>query len=124
MNRKVFAKRDIIIIAIVLSLGFGVLAIRHFLTPEGIGVYAQITSRYGTETFFLDENTTFSTLNMPNVIFEVSDGRIAFIHSDCPDQVCIHAGWLIHPGQTAACLPNQIILFLRSKDPEDDSPDI
>lgn len=54
-------------------------------------------------TFTLDEN--------PNVVFHVyATGAIAFEQSDCPDKVCIHTGKLSHPGQTAACLPNSLVL--------------
>lgn len=44
-------------------------------------------------------------------------GGISFESSDCPDQICVHSGTLTRPGQTAACLPNQLLLRLAS--PED-----
>ena len=36
---------------------------------------------------------------------EVTDGRIRFRQSGCPDKICVHSGWLSKKGQTAACLP-------------------
>lgn len=32
-------------------------------------------------------------------------GGIRYEHSDCPDQVCVHTGWLCKAGDFAACLP-------------------
>lgn len=55
------------------------------------------------ETFSLDEH--------PQVVFaQYADGRIAFLSSDCPDQVCVHAGKLSRVGESAACLPNGFVL--------------
>jgi hypothetical protein len=48
------------------------------------------------------------TFSVGDVTFEVKDGAIRFIESDCPGQECVHAGWLKNPGDTAACLPNRI----------------
>jgi len=47
-----------------------------------------------------------------DTVIAVKDGAIAFIESDCPNQECIHAGWLRIPGATAACLPNRVSITL------------
>lgn len=47
-----------------------------------------------------------------DVRFEVKDGAIAFIESDCPGQECVHAGWLRSPGSCMACLPNKVSVTL------------
>lgn len=39
------------------------------------------------------------------VILEVQDGRIHFKQSECPDQICVNAGWLENVGDTATCMP-------------------
>ena len=39
---------------------------------------------------------------------EINDGRIRFKRSPCPNQICVHAGWLQHGGEFAACLPNRV----------------
>lgn len=50
-----------------------------------------------------------------DVRFEVKDGAIAFVESDCPGQECVHAGWLRKPGSSMACLPNKISVTLTGK---------
>lgn len=44
------------------------------------------------------------------VLHRYADGSVAFILSDCPDQVCVRTGRLRDPGRFAACLPNQVLV--------------
>ncbi len=41
---------------------------------------------------------------------EIRDGRAAVISSDCPDQVCVHTGFISKSGQAVACIPAGVIL--------------
>jgi hypothetical protein len=43
-----------------------------------------------------------------------AEGQARFVHSDCRDQICVHAGWLSRGGEWAACLPNRVILRIDS----------
>jgi len=51
-----------------------------------------------------------------SVILEIADGAIAFIQSDCPDQICVHAGSLSHAGQSAACIPNRVAVKIAGQE--------
>jgi hypothetical protein len=42
----------------------------------------------------------------------IANGKTRFAHSPCPNQYCVHQGWLSHQGQAAICLPNQVSLEL------------
>jgi hypothetical protein len=42
----------------------------------------------------------------------IHQGRVRFEHSPCPNQYCVHQGWLKRAGQVAICLPNQVSLEL------------
>ncbi|OEF98653.1 NusG domain II-containing protein [Desulfuribacillus alkaliarsenatis] len=46
------------------------------------------------------------------VVIEAQPGRIRFQSSECPDQVCVHTGWLTQQGQLAACLPSKTIVTI------------
>lgn len=74
-------------------------------------------------TVSLDIDRIFSISQLPNVVFEVKSGEIAFIHSDCPDKVCVLSGYLHEPGQMAACLPNRVAIRITSTS-EADTPDV
>ena len=45
-------------------------------------------------------------------IVVINNGQARFKHSPCPNQYCVHQGWLSRAGQAAICLPNQISLQL------------
>lgn len=47
---------------------------------------------------------------------EVKDGQVRFASSDCPNQHCVHSGWVSRSYQTAACLPNQVIIEIHSSE--------
>ena len=55
------------------------------------------------EEYLLDEG---------DVIIEAESGRIRFVESDCPNQICVHTGWIDRANQMAACLPNRILIKL------------
>ena len=42
----------------------------------------------------------------------ISQGKVRFASSPCPNQYCVHQGWLSHAGQAAICLPNRVSLEL------------
>lgn len=50
----------------------------------------------------------------------IANGKARFASSPCPNQYCVHQGWLSHKGQAAICLPNQVSLeLLGAKKPFD-----
>lgn len=51
----------------------------------------------------------------------IADGKARFASSPCPNQYCVHQGWLSHKGQAAFCLPNQVSLELLSGEKPFDS---
>lgn len=42
--------------------------------------------------------------------FEIEDGRIRMIGSDCRDKVCVGMGWIDTPGRSIVCLPNRVVI--------------
>ena len=45
-------------------------------------------------------------------VIVIDNGQARFKQSPCPNQYCVHQGWLSRAGQVAICLPNQISLQL------------
>ena len=50
-----------------------------------------------------------------NVTLQAEKGRIRFLKSDCPDQICVKTGWLTEGGHMAACLPNRSVVVIEDK---------
>lgn len=51
---------------------------------------------------------------------EVQNKRIRVKEANCPDQVCVRTGWLKKPGDTAVCLPEQLIIKIEGNESEVD----
>lgn len=45
--------------------------------------------------------------------FVISQGKCAITEASCPDQICVHQGWISQPGETIVCLPNQVVVTIK-----------
>jgi hypothetical protein len=61
----------------------------------------------------LSQDMVFTLPQNPHIQFQIKNGAIAFISSNCPDYICIRTGFIHLTGQTAACLPNRMLVTLR-----------
>lgn len=68
------------------------------LTDDMIGEIVEIETEYGT-----------------NVI-EFSDGELKIIDASCLDKLCIKQGAISQVGQLLVCLPNRLVVEIRSDD--------
>lgn len=107
MMRSAWLRRgDVVAIGVVLAAAL----------LSGIGIWfnrapaARVSIQYsnGSVAFFsIEENRTVEVDGDQGItlIVEIADGRARVKHSDCPDQVCVHSGWLSRSGQASACVP-------------------
>jgi len=125
---KFAQKSDIIAIAIIAGICLAAIGLYRAMYA-GHAVKAEIYYNGDlVETVDLKkgEDRTFWIPQNENVVFHIyPDGTIAFESSDCPDQICVKSGKLGIVGQSAACLPNGIVLKIVPAGPRDeDDPDI
>lgn len=125
---KFFRKTDLLVMLVILAVAVGSYLVYTGIVrdrPAKAEIYyyqtlvttIDLTSAH-EETYVLPQN--------PHVIFHVyADGSICFEESDCPDQICVHAGRLRTIGQSAACLPNGVLLKIVPADGwKDDDVDL
>ena len=125
---KFFRKSDILIILVILAVSAAGWTIYSFAF-SGRSAKAEIfyyNKLVETVDLGTGQDRVFSIPQNKNVVFHLyKDGSIRFEESDCPDKVCIHAGKLHIVGQSAACLPNGIVLKIVSANgPGKDDPDL
>lgn len=88
----------------------------HFRTPSSGTPYAKITQD-GTLLYEIN----LSTVETPYFLqitdesgaynqIEVSSGRIRMSQASCPDQICIHTGWIETDALPIVCLPNRVVI--------------
>lgn len=46
---------------------------------------------------------------------QVEPGRICVSHADCPDQVCVHQGWISTGVAPIVCLPNRLVIQIEGQ---------
>ena len=116
---KFIKKVDIIIVVPILIFAIiGLLIYNRMHTEKGTKAEIYYESELvKTVELAAEKSYTFRIKENEDVLFEVyEDNSIAFVDSDCPDKICINSGKLKNVGQTAACLPNRIMIKIVSED--------
>lgn len=78
------------------------------LSIDGVDV-AKVELYEDNEPYEVDLTELFGV----HVVLEVKDHAIRFKSSDCPDQICVHAGWLSRDMDIAVCMPNQVAIVVQ-----------
>jgi len=65
----------------------------------------------------LGKDNIFPILN-GKMHIEVKDGKVRVLDSDCPQQTCVKTGWIQYSGRSIVCIPNQVLIELRSAMPQ------
>lgn len=121
-NRPLFKRKDVW----VLTAATAAALVLFFLFScfSGRADTAVIRSE-GTQLMVvsLKEDAEFSPPGHEEVVIQVSKGRIRFLSSNCPDQICVRTGFISKPGQTAVCLPNRLSIEVLSPSEGTDTVD-
>lgn len=110
---KFVRKTDIIVILIILAVS-AVIWLVYSSSFSGRPAKAEIyynSKLVMTIALTKGEEKSFSITQNKNVVFHLDkEGNIRFERSDCPDKICVNTGKLHIVGQSAACLPNGIVM--------------
>lgn len=110
-NIKLFRKNDLIIIAAAAVIAL-ILLIPNLIHKSNLTASVYVDGKI-TETIALDgvsEAYTFSPKEGTEI--SVEHGKIRFSSAVCRDKLCVNSGWLTKNGQTAACLPERIVISI------------
>lgn len=73
---------------------------------------ATVVIRDGEQNVYelpLSQNTTKSvTTDLGTNLIEIKDGRVHVEEADCPNQDCVHQGWIDAAGEQIVCLPHKL----------------
>ncbi|MCD7774086.1 MAG: NusG domain II-containing protein [Clostridiales bacterium] len=110
MEIKLFKKSDIIVIAcLVLAAAF----IFLLGTGEGGNLTAVITADGEEYARISLSSLTEETELIVNGVTVVLGNNYAYIKdSDCKNQICVKTGMLTKTGQSAACVPNGVAIYI------------
>lgn len=109
--KDVFKRKDAVIIAVLLIAALVLFLLPKLLRPQGINA-AVIYDGTEIMRISLEENGIYTVQGDLTATFEVSNGRIRFVNSLCPDKLCEGFGWISHTGETAVCMPARLALII------------
>lgn len=113
--------------------GDGALILLALILLAGLYVRYWQAEGHGAETVVMVDGKPWARLNLfhnhdldvPGPLGEshiqVRDGQVRFSASPCPNQQCVHTGWLSQGGEVAVCLPNRVSLQILASDPRFDA---
>jgi hypothetical protein len=71
-----------------------------------------------------ESNNTYTVLGTNgDVVIEYGENKVRVIDEISPRNICQIQGWSNSPLSPITCLPNNIIIIIESKQPNDDLPD-
>ncbi len=122
VNKKSKAKNDIIFIAVILALILALGAFYVFSHGEGDTVTVTVGGvLYGE--YPLSEGRTVEIKNGEAVnLLIIEGGRARVATASCPDGICAAHKPISRDGESIICLPNRVVITVRSGTGE--SPDI
>ena len=121
MKNKFIKTQDLIIIILILLSSVSIyFIVNKFVLVNAVEAEILYNNKI-LENVSLNENRIFSPEGFPNIELEIKNNSIAFIHSDCPDKVCVNTGFINKAGQTAVCLPNKMVIRLKADNSDTDT---
>jgi hypothetical protein len=54
-------------------------------------------------------------------VLHIEPGKLCVSEADCPDQVCVEAGWLTDSAAPIVCLPHRLVVRLEDSAAQDDT---
>lgn len=116
--RKLFTRSDIIIIVGILLLSF-LLFVPNLLKNDELIAQVYVDGKLAEEINLSEVKEDYSFSPKKDVTVSVKKGAISFSSSPCKDELCVNSGWLSSKGQTAACLPQKVVLTIKGTDKTD-----
>jgi hypothetical protein len=115
--RRWWAPGDVVVVLAVLALSV-------FLVVQGVadaGADSRLevsVSANGEEVLVRPLGEDTFELTVPGYAgdsyLEISGGRVRMVDSACPDKLCVRTGWISRPGESIVCLPNRVVIEIKS----------
>ena len=110
-----FGKGDFLAVGIVVVLAVCLL-LCYLPTGKANATHAEIyLNGKLIKTVALSEDQSFTITDRYTNEINVSGGKIAITHSDCPGNDCVHSGAVSDSGRMIVCLPNALEIRIVSE---------
>lgn len=109
---KYMTKGDFFLIFGIIILA-GVLFFKPLLSDENVYAEIYLDSQKVHTVSFTDVKQDYELNVGECVLFVESDG-ISFLSSECPDKLCVKSAKLFRTGDTMACVPERVVVIIKS----------
>lgn len=111
-DRRGSKKLNLILILVIAAVACAGLFATRLMGANTDADTATVVIRDGEQNVYelplgQDATKTITTDLGTNVI-EIKDGRVHVEEADCPNQDCVHQGWIDAAGQQIVCLPHKL----------------
>lgn len=55
------------------------------------------------------------------VRIQIKGNKVAVVAAECPNRICVRAGWRSHTGESILCTPNELVIRILGKQDHDRS---
>lgn len=119
MNKiSFFKKSDLLIIGIFLLIAL--IVFLPTLSDSEKTLTAVITADGETFTEIRLTDSTEEEIKINGTVIKINGKTVFFAESNCPDKVCVKTGKLDSHGDSSACVPNRVSVYIKGEKTEDD----
>lgn len=116
-NKKLIRKRDAVIILIILLTGIICFAGYKIFSPEGKTAVITLNGKTTEKLSLTEAESKYITVKgAEGTVIEINNGRIRVKSADCPDKICVNAGYISNVGERIVCLPKKLIVEIRAEE--------
>ena len=96
-----------------------ILATAVLLVAGVLGAYLLLGRQTGSYVMISKDNEEIGTYSLKDdrVIdvgdgnrLGIKDGAAPVLYADCPDQICVHTGWIDQEHDMIVCMPNKVVV--------------
>lgn len=118
-DRRGSKKLNLILVVVIAAVACAGLLATRLMGANTDADTATVVIRDGAQNVYelplgQDVSKTVTTDLGTNVI-EIKDGRVRVEEADCPNQDCVHQGWIDAAGQQIVCLPHKLTVDIVDK---------
>lgn len=124
------SKAELLFATAVVIAAAGGFAVAHAVGgagPSGHAVATIARDGMAIETIDLDAVEDPYTLRLEDErgvnVVAVEPGRIRMAEADCPDEVCVHTGWIRDPATPIVCVPHGLTITVAREGDDGDGLD-
>ena len=111
-DRHSSKKLNLILVVVIVALACAGLVATRLIGANTDADTATVVIRDGAQNVYelpLSQGATNTvTTDLGTNVIEIKDGRVHVEEANCPNQDCVHQGWIDAAGQQIVCLPHKL----------------